>query len=135
MPERKLEVCDEAHTGNFEKETEREPEVCGENHTENLGRTLEPRLEVAKDEVEAINVDPTVERSEVRLSVPGRDVPNENETSSDVSVAENREIAVTLRGNFEEDYKMCCNWKKRRKEVKVSWRCRVSSGAKPGKEV
>ena len=85
---------------------------------------------MAKDEVEEIGVDPTAERSEVSLIAPGSDVRNKNETSNDVIVAENREIAVSLRGNVEEDYKTCRNWKKRRKEVKVSQRCQVSSGSK-----
>ena len=123
MAEWKLEVCDEARTGNFKKEAQREAEVCLENGT------LEP--EVAKDEVEEINIDPTVERSEVSSRVPRSDVPNENETSSDAIVAENREIAVSLRGTFEEDNKKCYNWKKRRRKVKVSRRCRVSTGTKP----
>ena len=41
---------------------------------------------MAKDEVEEIGVDPTAERSEVSLIVPGSDVPNKNETSNDVIV-------------------------------------------------
>ena len=122
MVERKVGVCDESRTGSFEEEAEREPEVCGGNRTEKFDRTLEPEQEAANDEVEKISVGPTAERSELNLSASGSDVPNANETSSDVMMAENRENAVSLHGSVKEDCKRWRNWKKRRKEVKISRR-------------
>ena len=96
MAERKVEVCDESRAGSFEEEAERKLEVCGENRTEKLDRTLEPKQEAAKNEVEKISVGPTAERSEVNLSAPGSDVSNGSETASEVSVAVNRENAVSF---------------------------------------
>ena len=54
VAERKLEVCDEVRTGNFQEMAEQKLEVCEEARTGNLEETAERKLEVC-DEVRTGN--------------------------------------------------------------------------------